>query len=184
MSGSTRRLASRSSRSAWYRAAVPPTLDTVIGRLPDDPTFEQIENAGGKVRTSRDGHTVAEGTVYVSGEIPRALTPYEGGLLGGMRFREERGWMTCPIYQNAKRRESLPVYVNEHYASAMIEKESGVSSSRPTSAPEQDGVYQAGRLDNHTGIHIDAALCIPSRAALRVPVVTREHHWAHSHVVW
>ncbi|KAF8444732.1 hypothetical protein L210DRAFT_3530867, partial [Boletus edulis BED1] len=32
--------------------AVPPTFDTVIGRLPDDPTFEQIENAGGKVRTS------------------------------------------------------------------------------------------------------------------------------------
>ncbi|KAF8130971.1 hypothetical protein EV363DRAFT_1296461 [Boletus edulis] len=32
--------------------AVPLTFDTVIGRLPDDPTFEQIENAGGEVRTS------------------------------------------------------------------------------------------------------------------------------------
>ncbi|KAI9569745.1 beta-lactamase-like protein [Boletus coccyginus] len=75
--------------------AVPPTFETVICRLPDDPTFEQIENAGGTVRTSRDAHTVAEGTIYVSGEIPR-VTPYEGGLLGGVRFRKEGGWVSEP----------------------------------------------------------------------------------------
>lgn len=76
--------------------AVPPTFETIIGRLPDDPTFEQIENAGGTVRMSRDGHTVAEGTIYVSGEIPR-VTPYEGGLLGGMRFLKEGGWTSEPV---------------------------------------------------------------------------------------
>lgn len=76
--------------------AVPPTFETVICRLPDDPTFEQIEGAGGTVRTSRDAHTVAGGTIYVSGEIPR-VTPYEGGLLGGMRFLKEGGWTSEPV---------------------------------------------------------------------------------------
>ena len=76
--------------------AVPPTFETVICRLPDDPTFEQIENAGGRVRTSRDAHTVAGGTVYVGGEIPR-VTPYEGGLLGGMRFLKGGGWTSEPV---------------------------------------------------------------------------------------
>ena len=32
------------------------------------------------------GHTVAGGTVWVSGEIPR-LTDYENGILGGVRWR-------------------------------------------------------------------------------------------------
>lgn len=76
--------------------AVPPTFETVICRLPDDPTFEQIERAGGMVRTSRVGHTVAGGTVYVSGEIPR-VTPFEGGLLGGMRFLSGGGWVSEPV---------------------------------------------------------------------------------------
>ncbi|KAG8214022.1 hypothetical protein J3R82DRAFT_10777 [Butyriboletus roseoflavus] len=75
--------------------AVPPTFETIICRLPDDPTFEQIEHAGGTVRTSRDGHTVAGGTIYVSGEILR-VTPYESGLLGGMRFLKEGGWTSEP----------------------------------------------------------------------------------------
>lgn len=76
--------------------AVPPAYETIIGRLPDDPTFEQIENAGGKVRTSNVGHTIAGGTIYVSGEIPR-VTPYEGGLLGGVRFLKEGVWISEPV---------------------------------------------------------------------------------------
>lgn len=76
--------------------AVPPTFETIIGRLPDDPTFAQIEHAGGGVRTSREPHTVAGGTIYVSGEIPR-VTLFEGGLLGGMRFREAGGWISEPV---------------------------------------------------------------------------------------
>ncbi|KIJ67881.1 hypothetical protein HYDPIDRAFT_107408 [Hydnomerulius pinastri MD-312] len=78
--------------------AVPPTFETIIGRLPDDPTFDQIKEAGGTVRTSNEGHTVAGGTVFVSGEIPR-VTEYERGLLGGMRFVEEGGrgqWKSEP----------------------------------------------------------------------------------------
>ena len=91
--------------------AVPPTFDTVIGRLPDDPTFEQIECAGGRVRTSRDGHTIAGGTVYVSGEIPR-VTPFEGGLLGGMRFREGHGWTSEPVRFRFVSRAFLSVCVD------------------------------------------------------------------------
>lgn len=33
----------------------------------------------------REGHAVANGTVWVSGEIPR-VTPFEAGLIGGVRF--------------------------------------------------------------------------------------------------
>lgn len=70
--------------------SVPPTYDKVICRLPDDPTFEEIQEAGGTVAVSREGHPVADGTVWVSGEIPR-VTEYESGILGGVRWVEESG---------------------------------------------------------------------------------------------
>lgn len=56
-----------------------------MARLPEDPTFELIEKAGGNVETSKEGHAVADGTVWVSGEIPR-VSEFEGGLLGGVRW--------------------------------------------------------------------------------------------------
>jgi 7,8-dihydropterin-6-yl-methyl-4-(beta-D-ribofuranosyl)aminobenzene 5'-phosphate synthase len=59
-----------------------------MARLPADPTFEEIEEAGGIVKTNNQPHVVAGGTVYVSGEIPR-VTPYETGLMGGVRFVDE-----------------------------------------------------------------------------------------------
>ncbi|KAI6046070.1 hypothetical protein EDC04DRAFT_2631840 [Pisolithus marmoratus] len=68
--------------------AIPPTYETIIGRLPADPTFELITSAGGVVEKHAEGHTVADATVYVSGEIPR-VTPFEQGLLGAVRFVEE-----------------------------------------------------------------------------------------------
>ena len=63
-------------------------VDKVIARLPEDPTFEEIEAAGGIVETHSGeggGHLVAGGTVWVSGEIPRAVE-FEKGLLGGARW--------------------------------------------------------------------------------------------------
>jgi 7,8-dihydropterin-6-yl-methyl-4-(beta-D-ribofuranosyl)aminobenzene 5'-phosphate synthase len=44
--------------------APPPTFTHVIGRIPEDPSFEAIETAGGKVEQHDEGHTVADGTVF------------------------------------------------------------------------------------------------------------------------
>lgn len=77
-----------------------PNYDKVMCILPPDPTFEGIEESGGVVERYREGHAVANGTVWVSGEIPRR-TEYETGLLGGMRWVEEGGlegkWMSEPV---------------------------------------------------------------------------------------
>lgn len=67
------------------RGIAPPPSNKVICQLPRDPSFEEIEAHGGTVEKHRDGHAVAGGTVWVSGEIPR-VTPFEAGLIGGMRF--------------------------------------------------------------------------------------------------
>lgn len=68
--------------------APPPTYDKVLGRLPDDPSFEDIRAAGAVIEAHSTGHAVAGDTVYVSGEIPR-ITPFEGGILGGIRWTED-----------------------------------------------------------------------------------------------
>lgn len=65
-----------------------PSFDKVICALPPDPTFELIKQAGGIVEKHSEGHAVAGGTVWVSGEIPR-VTEFEAGMLGGMRWEEE-----------------------------------------------------------------------------------------------
>ena len=67
------------------RGIAPPGLNRVIGRLPDDPTFSEIEAEGAVVETSNEGHAVAGDTVWVSGEIPR-VTSFEAGLPGGVRW--------------------------------------------------------------------------------------------------
>ena len=65
-----------------------PTYDKVLCALPPDPTFEAIEELKGIVDKQKYGHTVAGGSVWVSGEIPRQ-TEFETGLNGGMRWVEE-----------------------------------------------------------------------------------------------
>ncbi|KDR75785.1 hypothetical protein GALMADRAFT_97658 [Galerina marginata CBS 339.88] len=66
-----------------------PTYDKVICSLPLDPTFEAIEKAGAVIEKHTEGHAVAGGTVWVSGEIPR-VTEYEAGILGGQRWVEKK----------------------------------------------------------------------------------------------
>lgn len=56
-----------------------------VARLPADPTFEEIGQLGGIVEKSKEGHIVAGGTIYVSGEIPR-VTDFEAGLPGAIRW--------------------------------------------------------------------------------------------------
>ncbi|KAJ7924921.1 beta-lactamase-like protein [Mycena leptocephala] len=67
-----------------------PLYDRVFGALPDDPTFEEIEAAGGVVERHADGHAVAGDGVWVSGEIPR-ITSFEGGIPGAKRWVAEEG---------------------------------------------------------------------------------------------
>ncbi|KAF9012427.1 beta-lactamase-like protein [Cyathus striatus] len=71
-----------------HRGIAPgPKYDKVVCALPLDPTFEQISEAGGALEKHAEGHTVADDTVWVSGEIPR-VTEWETGILGGMRWVE------------------------------------------------------------------------------------------------
>ena len=65
-----------------------PTYDKVLCALPFDPTFQAIESAGGVVEKHAEGHAVAGGAVWVSGEIPR-VTEFETGILGGLRWTQK-----------------------------------------------------------------------------------------------
>jgi 7,8-dihydropterin-6-yl-methyl-4-(beta-D-ribofuranosyl)aminobenzene 5'-phosphate synthase len=67
-----------------------PLYDKVFGALPDDPSFQEIESAGGVIEKHAEGHAVAGGGVWVSGEIPR-VTSFEGGIPGAMRWVAEDG---------------------------------------------------------------------------------------------
>lgn len=71
-----------------------PTFDKVACALPRDPTLVEIAEAGGTVEQHAEGHAVAGGTVWVSGEIPR-VTEFEAGLRGGMRFKDGK-WVHEP----------------------------------------------------------------------------------------
>ncbi|KAH9911837.1 beta-lactamase-like protein [Fomitopsis serialis] len=62
----------------------------VIGRMPNDPTFDEIRQLGGVPETHAEGHAVAGSTVWVSGEIPR-VTEFETGLPGAVRWTEQEG---------------------------------------------------------------------------------------------
>ncbi|KAI0769565.1 beta-lactamase-like protein [Trametes elegans] len=62
----------------------------VIARLAADPTFEQIEGIGGVVERHSEGHAIAGGAIWVSGEIPR-VTHFEGGLPSGVRWVDANG---------------------------------------------------------------------------------------------
>ena len=75
-----------------------PLYDKVVAALAPDPTFELIEKAGGVLEKHREGHLVAGGTVWVSGEIPR-ITSFEDGILGGMRWVEDDGgkWVSDQV---------------------------------------------------------------------------------------
>jgi 7,8-dihydropterin-6-yl-methyl-4-(beta-D-ribofuranosyl)aminobenzene 5'-phosphate synthase len=74
------------------RGIAPPNVGKVICRLPADPSFEQITKAGGSPEIHDEGHLVAGNTIWVSGEIPRT-TPFEEGLIGGVRWFDDQGWI-------------------------------------------------------------------------------------------
>lgn len=61
------------------------TIGTETISLEADPTFEEIESAGGKVEKSTSPHTVLDDMFLISGEIPR-VTEYETGLKHAVRY--------------------------------------------------------------------------------------------------
>jgi 7,8-dihydropterin-6-yl-methyl-4-(beta-D-ribofuranosyl)aminobenzene 5'-phosphate synthase len=58
--------------------------------LPDEPTFEAIEEAGGHITTHPDAHLFGDGFFAASGSIPRT-TAYETGLPGHHSFFGDEG---------------------------------------------------------------------------------------------
>ena len=61
--------------------------------LEADPSFADIETAGGLVEKSSESHTVLDDMFLVSGEIPRE-TVYELGITGGIRYTQNTGKWT------------------------------------------------------------------------------------------
>jgi 7,8-dihydropterin-6-yl-methyl-4-(beta-D-ribofuranosyl)aminobenzene 5'-phosphate synthase len=61
----------------------------VLVLLPPEPTFDELETAGGAIEQHRNAHVVAE-LFYGSGAIDR-VTEYETGLAGHHSFRGEDG---------------------------------------------------------------------------------------------
>ena len=62
--------------------------------LQADPSFDELEEAGGIVDKQDETHTVLDDFFLISGEIPRR-TSYEHGLKHAMRFdREENDWFS------------------------------------------------------------------------------------------
>ncbi|KAJ7076391.1 beta-lactamase-like protein [Mycena belliarum] len=67
-----------------------PLYDKAFAALPDDPTFEEIGAAGGIVEKHSEGHVVAAGGIWISGEIPRTSS-FEGGIPGAKRWVTDDG---------------------------------------------------------------------------------------------
>jgi len=72
-----------------YRGFVTPLG---IVSLEADPTFPEIEAAGGTVEKHAEAHEVLDSYFLISGEIPR-VTEYEKGVRAGLRF-EDGAWVT------------------------------------------------------------------------------------------
>lgn len=98
-----------------------PNYDKVIGQLAPDPSFDLIKEGGGVVETHSEGHAVADGTVWVSGEIPR-VTEYEEGIMGGMRFLEDHPGKGKWVSENVREHECLGAFLTKQLQHIMDER--------------------------------------------------------------
>lgn len=70
--------------------------------LQADPTFQEIEEAGGVIIKNSKVHTISDDTFLVSGEIPRQ-TPYETGIVNGVRLDLAKGeWEEDTLIQEER----------------------------------------------------------------------------------
>ncbi|KAG2002554.1 hypothetical protein CC2G_004733 [Coprinopsis cinerea AmutBmut pab1-1] len=102
------------------RGIAPPPSHNVICAIPADPSFEEIVGLGATLEKHKDGHTVAGGTVYISGEIPR-LTDFEGGLLGGVRWVVDEEDNSVEGGKAKGKWVSEPHLMDERYAAVDVE---------------------------------------------------------------
>jgi 7,8-dihydropterin-6-yl-methyl-4-(beta-D-ribofuranosyl)aminobenzene 5'-phosphate synthase len=58
--------------------------------LPEEPTFDDIREAGGEIVTRDDPHPLCDGFFFASGAIER-VTEYETGLVGHHSFHGAQG---------------------------------------------------------------------------------------------
>jgi 7,8-dihydropterin-6-yl-methyl-4-(beta-D-ribofuranosyl)aminobenzene 5'-phosphate synthase len=63
-----------------------------IVSLEADPTFSEVEAAGGTVEKHAEAHEVLDSYFLIGGEIPR-VTEYEKGVRAGQRF-EDGAWVS------------------------------------------------------------------------------------------
>ena len=67
-----------------------------------DPTFEELEAAGGAIQKNDETHTILDNFFLISGEIPRQ-TAYENGIKGGMRYdSEEKDWFSDELISDER----------------------------------------------------------------------------------
>ncbi len=69
--------------------------------LQDVPAPERLAEAGGAVINSEGWRTLLEGTLFLSGEIPR-LTRYEQGLPHQVRRAADGAWVPDPLVQDER----------------------------------------------------------------------------------
>ncbi|KAL1597065.1 hypothetical protein SLS60_008647 [Paraconiothyrium brasiliense] len=72
-----------------------------VASLEADPTFEELESAGGNVVKHDQPHTVLDDMFLVSGEVPRK-TEYEVGFPRGMRFNSEGEWVPDELIKDER----------------------------------------------------------------------------------
>jgi len=79
----------------------------VMLMLPDEPTFDRMSQAGGKIVTHDKPHAICDGMFFASGKIDR-VTDYETGLVGHHSFRGSDG-------------QSDPLIMDERFVAACVE---------------------------------------------------------------
>lgn len=72
-----------------------------VASLEADPTFDELEAAGGKVVKNDQPHAVLENMFLVSGEVPRR-TEYETGFPRGVRLNEEGIWVPDEVIKDER----------------------------------------------------------------------------------
>lgn len=65
---------------------------TFVASLEADPTFDELETAGGTVVKRNEPHAVLDDMFLISGEVPRT-TEYEVGFPRGVRLNEDGVWI-------------------------------------------------------------------------------------------